>query len=93
MNKDPLSSTIERTLSLLEIFIQNPEGLNPQEILDKIQISRSTLFSLLKELKDIGYLDQTESRGRHTAGDPDRAPFSVSMCEQYTVVHLQPAAK
>ena len=57
MNKEPLSSTIERTLSLLEIFIQNPEGLNPQEILEKIQISRSTLFTLLKELKDIGYLD------------------------------------
>ncbi len=68
MNKEPLSSTIERTLSLLEIFIQNPEGLNPQEILEKIQISRSTLFTLLKELKDIGYLDQTETRGRYIAG-------------------------
>ena len=68
MKKESLSSTIERTLALLEIFIQNPDGLNPQEILDKTNISRSTLFSLLKELKDIGYLDQSETRGRYIAG-------------------------
>lgn len=68
MKKEPLSSTIERILSLLEIFIQHPEGLNPQEILEKSMISRSTLFTFLKELKDLGYLDQTETRGRYIAG-------------------------
>ena len=68
MKKEPLSSTIERILSLLEIFIQHPEGLNPQEILEKSTISRSTLFTFLKELKDIGYLDQAETRGRYIAG-------------------------
>jgi len=68
MKKEILSSTIERTLSLLEIFMQNPDGLNPQEILDRTSISRSTLFTLLKELKDIGYLDQSETRGRYIAG-------------------------
>lgn len=68
MKKELLSSTIERALSLLETFIQNPEGLNPQEILEQTQIPRSTLFTLLKELKDIGYLAQTETRGRYVAG-------------------------
>ncbi|PKO10033.1 MAG: hypothetical protein CVU40_07415 [Chloroflexi bacterium HGW-Chloroflexi-2] len=68
MIKETLSSTIERTLALLEIFMQNPEGLNPQEILEQTKISRSTLFTLLKELKDIGYLDQSETRGRYIAG-------------------------
>ncbi len=68
MKKEPLSSTIERALSLLETFIQNPEGMSPQEILDQTQISRSTLFTLLKELKDIGYLAQPETRGRYVAG-------------------------
>lgn len=68
MKKEALSSTIERTLSLLEIFMQNPEGLSPQEILEQTKISRSTLFTLLKELKDIGYLDQSEIRGRYIAG-------------------------
>lgn len=68
MKKEPLSSTIERILSLLEIFIQHPEGLSPQEILEISTISRSTLFTLLKELKDIGYLDQAETRGRYIAG-------------------------
>lgn len=68
MKKETVSSTIERTLALLEIFIQNPEGLSPQEILEQTKISRSTLFTLLKELKDIGYLDQSETRGRYVAG-------------------------
>ncbi|MBE0688242.1 MAG: pyridoxamine 5'-phosphate oxidase family protein, partial [Anaerolineaceae bacterium] len=49
-------------------FMQNPEGLTPQEILEQTKISRSTLFTLLKELKDIGYLDQSETRGRYIAG-------------------------
>ena len=52
MKKESLSSTVERILSLLEIFMQNPEGLSPQEILEQTKISRSTLFTLLKELKD-----------------------------------------
>lgn len=68
MKKESLSSTIERILSLLELFIQHPDGLSPQEILEKSSISRSSLFTLLKELKDIGYLDQAETRGRYIAG-------------------------
>lgn len=68
MKKEPLSSSIERILSLIELFIQHPEGLSPQEILEKSPISRSSLFTLLKELKDIGYLDQAETRGRYIAG-------------------------
>ncbi|MDX9850138.1 MAG: helix-turn-helix domain-containing protein [Anaerolineaceae bacterium] len=68
MKKESLPSTIERTLSLLEIFIQHPEGLSPQEILEQTSISRSTLFILLKELKEIGYLAQSETRGRYIAG-------------------------
>ncbi|MDO9086636.1 MAG: pyridoxamine 5'-phosphate oxidase family protein [Anaerolineaceae bacterium] len=85
MKNEPLSSTIERALSLLEIFLQNPDGLNPQEILEKTNISRSTLFTLLKELKDIGYLDQTEARGRYVAG-PRLLSWSGSNSPSYQLL-------
>lgn len=85
MKIEPLSSTIERALSLLEIFLQNPDGLNPQEILEKMNISRSTLFTLLKELKDIGYLDQTETRGRYIAG-PRLLSWSGSNSPSYQLL-------
>ena len=85
MKNESLSTTIERTLSLLEIFLQNPEGLSPQEILAKKNISRSTLFTILKELKDIGYLDQAEARGRYVAG-PRLLSWSGSNSPSYQLL-------
>jgi DNA-binding IclR family transcriptional regulator len=36
--------------------------------MEKIEISRSSLFMILKTLKNIGYIDQSEKRGRYIAG-------------------------
>ncbi|MEN8173201.1 MAG: pyridoxamine 5'-phosphate oxidase family protein [Chloroflexota bacterium] len=61
-------SSPENTLRILEFLRQNPEGITPNNILAQVEISRSSLFSLLKELKSLGYLEQIRERGRYTAG-------------------------
>ncbi len=68
MNNSLSPSPTHRTLSLIELFLNQPEGLSPTEIAEQLTISRSTLFTLLKELKDLGYVEQTEQRGRYYAG-------------------------
>lgn len=62
------ASTIERTLRLVELLLAHPEGLSPREITDRLPVSRSTLFLLLRELKDLGYVEQSETHGRYRAG-------------------------
>ncbi|MFZ6021550.1 MAG: helix-turn-helix domain-containing protein, partial [Chloroflexota bacterium] len=68
MKNDSLVTTAERTLRLVELFLSHPEGLTPQEILPELGISRGALFLLLRTLKNAGYLEQTEPRGRYRAG-------------------------
>lgn len=68
MKNDSLITTAERTLKLVELFLSHPEGLTPQEILPQLGISRGALFLLLRTLKNAGYLEQTEPRGRYRAG-------------------------
>ena len=58
----------ENTIRILELLHQNPEGITPLDGLAHIDISRSSLFVLLKELKTLGYLVQTRARGRYIAG-------------------------
>lgn len=71
-----------RTVQLLELLLANPQGVTPRECLAHLEISRSSLFTLLQTLKTLGYIDQRKSRGRYrpgprllawrgsTAGDP-----------------------
>ena len=68
MSEDPIASTAERTLRLLELLLAEPEGLTPQEMLVRLGMSRSTLFELLRTLKLLGYVEQTEKRGRYRSG-------------------------
>jgi len=58
----------ERTLQILEILLSNPDGITPQELMDALDISRSSLFLLLNTLKQHGYVEQNEQRGRYRAG-------------------------
>jgi DNA-binding IclR family transcriptional regulator len=60
--------TAEDTITLLELLLQNPEGVSPQDCLARLDVSRSTLFNLLRELKTLGYLEQSRQRGRYLAG-------------------------
>lgn len=58
----------ERTLQIIEILLNNPDGLTPQEFLGTLDVSRSSLFLLLNTLKMHGYVEQSEQRGRYRPG-------------------------
>ena len=68
MNDEPLASTAERTLCLVEALLTEPEGLTPQDLQTRLGISRSSLFLLLSTLKKLGYIEQAEKRGRYRPG-------------------------
>ncbi|WP_299029207.1 pyridoxamine 5'-phosphate oxidase family protein [uncultured Thermanaerothrix sp.] len=63
-----LARSVERTLRLIEILLAHPEGVTPQDLLPRLGGARSSLFILLKTLKALGYLDQSEKRGRYLPG-------------------------
>lgn len=58
----------EKTLRIIELLLDHQEGLSPQELLLHLDISRSTLFLFLRTLKNLGYIEQTEKRGRYRSG-------------------------
>ncbi len=68
MTNDLLVPTAERTLRLIELLLDNPDGLTPQEMLPQLELSRSSLFQLLGTLKSLGYAEQAEKRGKYRAG-------------------------
>jgi DNA-binding IclR family transcriptional regulator/nitroimidazol reductase NimA-like FMN-containing flavoprotein (pyridoxamine 5'-phosphate oxidase superfamily) len=59
---------VRRTILILELLLQNPDGLSAQEIQLQTQVTRSTLFAMLRALKDLGYVEQTGERGLYRAG-------------------------
>jgi DNA-binding IclR family transcriptional regulator len=65
---EPQASAARRTLRLVELLLANPSGLSPQELVGELESSRSTLFVLLNTLKQLGYVEQSEKRGRYRAG-------------------------
>lgn len=58
----------ERTIHLLELLLQNPDGITAQDCLAHLDISRSGLFDLLRTLKALGYVESMEQRGLYRAG-------------------------
>jgi DNA-binding IclR family transcriptional regulator len=83
-----------RTINLLELFLRNPEGLTLQEILDSVEISRSSLFALLNTLKTLEYIEQREKRGRYRAGPRLQAWFgSIFLDSQDLVIAFYQEAK
>lgn len=65
---EPTEQTTEHSLRLIELLLGKPEGLSPQDLLIDLDISRSSLFLLLRRLKDLGYIEQAEKRGRYRIG-------------------------
>jgi DNA-binding IclR family transcriptional regulator len=53
---------------LLEFMLANPAGVTPQDCLAQLDITRSSLFTLLQTLKMLGYAEQTEARGAYLPG-------------------------
>lgn len=68
MLKETDSPSVERALSLLEILLEQPQGVEISEMLARLDVARSSLFLLLNTLKTLGYVEQTEKRGRYRAG-------------------------
>lgn len=68
MTTDARSLAVERALSLLEILLQHPQGVEIADLLARLDMARSSLFVLLNTLKALGYVEQTERRGRYRAG-------------------------
>jgi DNA-binding IclR family transcriptional regulator/nitroimidazol reductase NimA-like FMN-containing flavoprotein (pyridoxamine 5'-phosphate oxidase superfamily) len=63
-----ITPTVERTLKLIELLLAQPDGLTPQEMLPQLDVSRSTLFLMLRTFKTLGYVEQAEKRGRYSPG-------------------------
>jgi len=85
-NPDSSNSTTERVLAILELFRYQVDGISPVEIQDQLSISRSTLFGVLKELKDLGYLEQKESRGRYFCGPKLKAWSSFQGSNELSLI-------
>lgn len=68
MTTDLTAPTAERTLRLIELLLARSEGWTPQELLVELDLSRSSLFVLLRKLKTLGYVEQTGKRGRYVPG-------------------------
>jgi DNA-binding IclR family transcriptional regulator/nitroimidazol reductase NimA-like FMN-containing flavoprotein (pyridoxamine 5'-phosphate oxidase superfamily) len=68
MTDEPIAPTSERTLRLIELLFAQPDGMTAQELLDQLEISRSSLFLLLRALKNLAYIEQAEKRGRYRPG-------------------------
>ncbi len=62
------SSTLSHGLRLLELLQQADDGLSSVDIQSHLQLSNSSLFALLAELKRLGYIRQPERRGKYYAG-------------------------
>jgi DNA-binding IclR family transcriptional regulator len=68
MQPDAFIPAVERTLQILELIVASQHGFTPQELLVLVDVPRSTLFQLLRTLKKLGYLEQSEKRGRYHVG-------------------------
>jgi DNA-binding IclR family transcriptional regulator len=62
------SPSIERALGLLELLLAQPQGATLADLRSRLDISRSSLFVLLGTLRRLGYIEQSERRGRYRAG-------------------------
>lgn len=62
MAHSPQVPAAERTLHLLETLTAAPQGLSAGELIEQLDISRSSLFALLNTLKTRRYVEQTPGR-------------------------------
>ena len=68
MSEDSLTPSVRRTIEILEGLLAHPQGLTLQQVLATVDGSRSSVFLLLSTLKALGYVEQSERRGRYRAG-------------------------
>jgi len=89
---DSYTPAAERTLRLIELLLARPEGWTPQELLLELDLSRSSLFVLLRTLKSHGYVEQAGKRGRYLPGPrllAWRAPQSPTAQDMLTAFYQE----
>lgn len=99
MNMDFVSSSsVERTLRVIEILLAHPDGLSAAELLGEVGGSRSALFLLLGTLKSLGYAEQGQRRGLYRAGarllawraSPPAVPVDLNLAYYYLPYQPEP---
>ncbi len=60
--------SVERTLSILELLAEHPEGLGITELSRKMELAKSTAHRLLSTLVNRGYVEQKEENGDYRLG-------------------------
>src|SRR3546814_10923143 len=70
--ENPVKSA-DRVLNLLELLAFTPTAQSFTELSQALAIPKSSLFQLLKNLLNRGYVRQAEDTGRYLLGDTVRA--------------------
>ncbi|WP_058308835.1 IclR family transcriptional regulator [Gracilibacillus massiliensis] len=60
--------SVERTLSILELLAEYPEGLRISEITAQMNLAKSTIHRLLQTLVSRGYVHQNSENGHYQLG-------------------------
>ncbi len=60
--------SIEAAFQVVEALRQKPNGMTALELIDLLQIPRSSFFNLIQTLRKLGYVEQHQRRGNYYAG-------------------------
>lgn len=60
--------SIEAAFQIVEALRQKPNGMTAPELMEILQIPRSSFFNLMQTLRKLGYVEQHQRRGNYYAG-------------------------
>ncbi|MGB9585957.1 MAG: pyridoxamine 5'-phosphate oxidase family protein [Anaerolineales bacterium] len=60
--------SIESAFQVVEALRQKPNGMTAAELIEQLQIPRSSFFNLIQTLRKLGYVEQHQRRGNYYAG-------------------------
>lgn len=66
VNPDSLSPGTDRTLAILELLAENPQGLSVADLVRGLGVSQNSAFRITQTLHERGYLHRRESDKRYT---------------------------
>ncbi len=61
LNPEALSPSTDRTLAILEVLADNPEGASLADLHRELKISQNSIYRITSTLRDRGYLHRRES--------------------------------
>ena len=84
---------LERVVSILDYLSQNSTREVPlSELADSLGMNRPTCANIMKSLKDVGYVEQTDYRGGYILGDKLYSLTGSNMNSQKIVHQIKPLA-